>query len=208
MTVELIEYFIEPYYEMTADGPVRTLAAFQNSPGVFMFSTLSLNRGRFHFRSFYTEVQEGMEELPTLGRLKELVEASNVIDDISFSVSDNPAKVDGLSFNDIDWILYGEMRKVIYNPAALDGCRARVLLEEHDPVQASKDKARYEMLLWLLGDGVSVTADDKALSEAETDCRKWLWEDDGMADLFSLKVFGSEVSSWEDGPEEPAGMEG
>ena len=79
MTVELIEYFIEPYIEMTADGPVRILAAFQNSPGVFMFSTLSLNRGRFHFRSFYTEVQEGMEELPTLGRLKELLNSSAAI---------------------------------------------------------------------------------------------------------------------------------
>ena len=69
---------------------------------------------------------------------------------------------------------------------------------ERDVVQDDKDAARYDMLLALLEDErVKIAATPEAKKEFELRCAgEWLDADDGMADIFSKKVLGEEVSSW------------
>lgn len=67
-----------------------------------------------------------------------------------------------------------------------------------DAVAADKDEVCYEMLLSLIEDPrIEVRASDKAAEEIKCLLAgKWFRGDDGIADIYAKKLFGSAVSEW------------
>ena len=67
-----------------------------------------------------------------------------------------------------------------------------------DVVQSSKNEGRYEMLFSLIDDPRITMRFNNEVAEV-LKCflaGKWLWDDDGVADLYTSKLFDPPISEW------------